>query len=153
MLGGRAGVVNCYNPPMGYRTPLLEAPLLVVATSVTAVDRRTGAQRWTHDLEAAARKLAILDDRIFVLDARAKVTCIDLQSGVVVGKVELDLSGPNALIADGETLYVSGDRELVALDRSGAVLWKTPMPPNDSSSKTGLAVPGVVVLQPDFDGR
>lgn len=138
---------------MGYRTPLLDAPLLVVATSVTAVDRGTGAQRWTHELKAPARKIAILDDRLFVLDGEAIVSCIDVQSGVLIGKVELDFPMPNALISDGETLYVSGDRELVAMDRSGAVLWKTEVPYNGSTSKTGLAVPGVVVLQPDFDGR
>lgn len=138
---------------MSYRTPLLEAPLVVAATSVTAVDRRTGAQRWTHALKAPARKLAILDDRIFVLDGDATVTCIDVQSGVVIGKVELELSVPNALVSDGETIFVSGDAEVVALDRSGTVLWKASVPVNGSHTKTGLAVPGVVVLQPDFDGR
>lgn len=138
---------------MSYRNPVLEAPLLVVATAITAVDRRTGAQRWTHDLEGTARKIAILDDRVFVLDASGAVSCIDVGTGVLVGKVELDLDTPNALIADGETLYVTGDSVLVALDRSGNVLWRTSVPVNGSTSKAGLAVPGLVVLQPDFDGR
>ena len=139
---------------MGYRAPVLEAPLLVVGTFVTALDRRTGAQRWTHDLKGTARKLAILDDRVFVLDAEATVYAIDVQSGVMVGKLELDLSQPHALISDGETIYVSSSNELVAIDRRGTVLWRTSVPPNGSPTRTGLAVPGVVVLQPDFaDGR
>ena len=139
---------------MAYRTPLIEAPLVVAATSVTALDRRTGAQRWTHALKAPARKLAILDDRIFVLDGDATVSCIDVQGGALIGKVDFELDSPNALLWDGETLYVSGDREVIALDRSGDVLWKQPVPSNGSHTRAGMAVPGVVVLQPDFaDGR
>lgn len=138
---------------MGFRAPPSEAPLVIVATSVTALDRRTGAQLWTHALKGPARKLALLGDRVFVLDAHSTVTCIDVTTGALVGKLELELAAPNALVSDGETLYVSGDQEVVALDRSGVVLWRTHVPVNGSSSKAGLAVPGVAVLQPDFDGR
>lgn len=135
---------------MSYRDVSPEAPLLVVGASVTALDRETGAIRWTHDLKGPAYKLALLDDRLFVLDSTSAVFCLDVNRGIVIGTVELGLYNPNALVWDGERIYVSGQEELVALDRSGTVLWRTPLPHNASASKTGLAVPGTVVLQPDF---
>lgn len=138
---------------MDYRSPPPDAPLLVVGTAVTALDRRTGARRWTQDLKGVARKFALLDDRVFVLDSHGIVYCLDVQSGALFGKLELKLE-PHSLISDGEMLYVSGMTELVALDRNGNVLWASELPINATPTRDGLAVPGVVVLQPDFaDGR
>jgi outer membrane protein assembly factor BamB len=135
---------------MNYREGTGPKQLLVVATQVTALDRDTGAILWTQRLPAAARRFVVDDQVIFVFDGDGDLHCFDLQSGRLVGRVNLGLRTANVLLVDGDRLYASSDSEVVTLDRRGTILWRTKIPANASFSLCGLAIPGGPSMQPDF---
>lgn len=134
---------------MDYRAPVPPAPLLVVATTVTALDRATGQQLWSYDLGSPARRFAVEGDRMFVFNGDG-LHCLDVRSGALIGKVHLEMKSANTMLVDGDRVYVSDDFSVVALDLNGQVLWRASVPPNGSFSLTGLAVVGGNIVQPDF---
>jgi outer membrane protein assembly factor BamB len=137
---------------MTYRSPS-EAPLLVVAEEVVALERSTGRKLWEYPLGAAARRFEIIDDRLFVFDGEGRLHCIEIATGRLLGMIDLGLSSPGTLLRDGDRLYVSGNTTVVALDRSGAIVWRADVPPNQRFSLGGLGIPGGPVSQPDYSGR
>ena len=134
---------------MTYRQSPTPAPLVVVSTSVTALDRQTGKVLWTHELERPARRFSIQDTWIVVLDARGDLYAIELATGTRVGFVATRLAEANAFVFDGERFYVMNDDTVVAVDWHGGPLWSAKIPGNRSWSLAGLAV-GEHVVQVDF---
>ena len=101
-------------------------------------------------METVVRRFAIDGERVFVFDSESSIHCLDIASGRLLGKIDLPIMTANSMMLDGDRLYVCGDSEVIALDRNGAVLWTSRVPPNGSHSLAGLAVPGGNVMQPDF---
>jgi outer membrane protein assembly factor BamB len=134
---------------MDYRTTQ-RPPLVVVSTFVTALDRNTGRELWRYALGNAARRFAFDEERVFVLCGGGFMHCLEIASGTLIGKVDLQLKMTNNLLIDGERTYVSSDTEVVAVDASGNILWRAKTPPNGSYSLGGLGIPGGTVVQPDF---
>lgn len=132
-----------------YRQTPAPAPLLVISTTLTALDRASGKQLWSYELGAAPRRVHADDERIYVLDARGTLHCLLSATGRVLGKVELDMRDANALLWDGERLFVTDENEVVALDLAGGVLWRTNVATNGTWGLGGLAV-GSRVVPPDF---
>lgn len=87
---------------------------------------------------------------MFVFDSESAIHCLDVASGRLLGKIELPIMTANSMMLDGDRLYVCGDREVIALDRNGAVLWSASAPANGSHSLAGLGIPGGNIMQPDF---
>lgn len=135
---------------MTYREPTPDAPLLVISTQVVALDRRTGAERWKYPMKTVVRRFAVDGERLFVFDSASAIHCLDIASGRLLGKIDLPIMTANSMMLDGDHLYVCGDREVIALDRNGNVLWSADVATNASHSLAGLAVPGGNVMQPDF---
>lgn len=135
---------------MIYRTPVAHAPLLVISTRVTALDRDTGDLRWTYNLKAAARQFVIANDTLYVLDGDGIVHCLSLQAGSLVGRVDLKMEAANTMLFDDERLFVASDSEVVALNRNGIILWRSAVANNASFSLCGLAIPDGPTVQPDF---
>jgi outer membrane protein assembly factor BamB len=137
---------------MDYRSAA-NAPLLVLSTQVVALDRQTGTQLWNYEMGTVTRRFAISGEELFVFDSEGWIHCLDVQSGRLIGKVELPLSNANTMLMDGDRLYVSDDFNVIALDRTGRILWQSRVPTNSSNSLCGLAIPGGSSMQPDFSKR
>jgi len=137
---------------MEYRAAPLDAPLLVVAGQVMALDRSTGKERWRHDVEGVARRFMIDDNRLFIFDSHGILTCLEIATGRLIGKVKTGLDFASNMLVDGDRIYVSGDSEVIALDMTGNILWRSDriLLLTSSSSLCGLGVPGGNVVQPDF---
>ena len=138
---------------MDYRAPQPDAPLLVLSTRVTALNRHTGALVWTYEVDAATRRFAIEGERLFVFDGNGRLHCLELRTGRLIGRVDLGLSQANSMLVDGDRMYVSNDSTVIALDLNGQILWRADVPANGSYSLCGLGVPGGHLVQPDFSNR
>lgn len=134
---------------MDYRQTPPPAPLLVISTSVTALDRSTGRQLWSYELGCAPRRVHADDERIYVLDSEGTLHCLLSATGRVVGRIELGMRDANALLWDGERIFVTNDDAVVALDLAGTILWRTSVATNGAWGLGGLAV-GSRVVPPDF---
>jgi outer membrane protein assembly factor BamB len=134
---------------MDYRTAP-PSPLVIVSTSVTALDRESGKELWTYRVGNATRRFAFDEQRMFVLCGGGFLHCLDIATGRLLGKVDLQLQTTNNLLVDGERTYVSSDTEVVAVDPLGNVLWRARTPQNGSYSLGGLGIPGHGLVQPDF---
>jgi outer membrane protein assembly factor BamB len=136
---------------MEYRTPPLDAPLLVVAGSVVALDRATGKERWTCAIKGVARRYLIDDNRLFVFDSYGILNCIDIATGRMIGKVETGFDYASTMLVDGDHIYVSGDNQVIAIDLNGNILWRSDkVSLSVAPSLCGLGIPGGNVVQPDF---
>jgi outer membrane protein assembly factor BamB len=133
---------------MDYRSAPPEAPLIVVANDVVALDRQTGKVLWRYEPGAEALRFLVEPECLFVLDEQGKLHCLALHTGALLGVARLRLVNPCALLSDGERLYVSAKEEVVALDREGNELWRAPSA-GGYGSLGGLGLPGNMV-QPDF---
>ena len=136
---------------MDYRRPGPDAPLLVVAGSVVALDRSTGKQRWVYELERVTRRFAIVDSRLFVFDGDGVLHCLDVASGKLIGKVDVGMSMAKSMLVEGDRIYVADDHYVAALDLNGTILWKAMTPGSSSHGLPGLAVVGGNLLQPDYN--
>ena len=99
---------------------------------------------------APGRRFAIDGERLFVFDAEGRLHCLDVATGGLIGRVDLELSLANNMLFDGDRLYVSDDYSVVALRRDGQVVWRSAITPNRSFSLCGLGIPGGNIVQPDF---
>lgn len=120
-----------------------------LTTAVTALDRSTGSQLWSYDLGCAPRRVHADDERVYVLDSRGTIHSLLSANGRLLGKFELRMRNANALLWDGERLFVTDEDEVVALDLAGGVLWRTSVATNGAWGLGGLAV-GARVVPPDF---
>lgn len=136
---------------MSYREAATEAPLLLFATYVLALDRATGQERWKYETgHKSVLRFVIDGERVFVYDEATVLHCIAIADGRRLGAVALNLGYGANMMLDAGTLYITGDRDIVALDRDGRVLWKKPIAFNRGFSLCGLAVPGGNSTQPDY---
>jgi len=135
---------------MDFPTPQVDAPLLIVASQVVALDRKTGKQLWRYALKGVARRFAFAGDRVFVFESHGTVHCLEVSTGRVIGKVETGLRSANNMLVDGDRIYLTDDTSAVAMDFNGAVHWREAIPPNGAHSLCGLGVPGGNIAQPDF---
>jgi outer membrane protein assembly factor BamB len=128
------------------------APLLLFADNVTALDRQTGRQLWTYALGGdAVRRFAIEGERLFCFDGGANLHCLRLSDGQLLGRVKIaTITTAENMMIDGERLFVVGDSRVVCLTLEGAILWDEKVPRNQRHTLTGMAVPGVGAIQPDF---
>jgi outer membrane protein assembly factor BamB len=134
-----------------HRVAPLDPPLLVVADRVVALDRTTGKERWSCEIVGTARRFLIDDQRVLVFDSHGILTCIEIATGRVIGKVETGFDVARSMLVDGDRIYVSSDREVVAMDFSGNILWRSDrVHVSNGSSLCGLGIPGGNVVQPDF---
>lgn len=140
-----------YARGMDYRSPAPEAPLLVVAGSVVALDRTTGKELWVYKLDRVTRRFAIVENRVFVFDGDGVLHCLDIPSGKLLGKVDVGMTGAKSMLVDGDRMYVTDEYRVAALDLNGAILWKVEIPGNSSHGLPGLAVVGGNILQPDYN--
>lgn len=143
-------VPSAYYVAMNYRTDPGPRPIFVVATHVTAISEATGEVLWTYELPAVARRFAVNEATLVVLDGDGVLHCFATRTGALVGRVTLLLQTANGLLVDGERIYVTSDNELVALDRGGNILWRTTIPRNKAHSLCGLAILDGPQMQPDF---
>ncbi|MBX3229499.1 MAG: PQQ-binding-like beta-propeller repeat protein [Labilithrix sp.] len=133
------------------RTPAQTEPVIVVSSSITAVDRATGEVRWKQEFDNGFRRYAVDSGRIFALDSQGTLHCLDVATGATIGKVDLSpLPSSGAMLFDSGVLYVCGDNVLIAVSIDGRVLWRTSVGYNKVHSLPGIAVVGGNSLQPDF---
>ncbi|MCB9593345.1 MAG: PQQ-binding-like beta-propeller repeat protein [Sandaracinaceae bacterium] len=138
---------------MTYREEATPGPVVVTGyLDVYAFDRATGAMLWQQKTPSSVRRFIVTDDRVFVLLGDATMMCFDAMSGTLLGSVPTPLSGGEALLYDRGTLFAVGSKGVVALDRSGQVLWTQPLPTNFDTTLRGVGVAGQV-CQPDYDTR
>lgn len=103
---------------------------VVVATGdeglVWGIDTTEGLGLWTANLDAAVfTNPLIVGDLAVVGDGSGKVTAFDLQSGERRWWVTAQGAVRGGAASDGETVYVvSEDRDALALDLEGGVLWR-----------------------------
>lgn len=135
---------------MDYRSTPSAAPLLVVAGSVVALDRATGAELWTYPLKNVTRRFAIVEQRVFVFDRDGILHCLEVATGKLLGKVDVGMSDAKSMLQNGDRLYVTDEYHVAALDLNGAVLWKVRIPGAATKGLPGLAVVGGNLLQPDY---
>lgn len=136
---------------MDYRAPAPDAPLLIVSGSVVALDRSTGRELWVYELGGVVtRRFPIVENRLLVLDGDGLLHCLDIPSGKLLGKVDVEMPDAKAMLVDGDRIYVTDEALVAALDINGTVLWKSKISKNYSMGLPGLAVVGGNLLQPDF---
>ena len=136
---------------MSYRgSASAPAPLLLVATKVTALDRENGNVLWEYSqLHLGARRFSVHEHWVIVLDAAGQLHCVELRGGRQAGFVRTGLSDAGAFLFDGERFYVSNETIVVALDWNGVELWRRPVAFYGVSGLGGMAV-GEQSMQPDF---
>lgn len=137
---------------MSYREPSPVAPLLLFADNVTALDRETGRQLWTYSPgDDAVRRFATEGDRLFCFDGGATLHCLLISTGQLLGRVKFEtMAAAENMMVDGGRLYVVGSNRVVCLTLEGRILWEEKVPRNQRHTLTGMAVPGVGAIQPDF---
>jgi outer membrane protein assembly factor BamB len=135
---------------MTYRAPPPDAPLLIVAGQVVALDRNTGKLLWRYNLKGVARRFAFDVERVFVLESTGTFHCLELATGRLIGAVETGLGAANSMLIDGDRIYLAGDDYAAAMDFSGVILWRESIPSNGSHSLCGLGIAGGNIMQPDF---
>ncbi len=127
------------------------APLLVLAENVTALDRRTGKVLWQYDPGSeAVRRFATTADRVYLIDRTGGLHCLQLANGQLLGRIQLPTMAAESMLSDGETIYVASDSSVIALDLHGRILWEQKVARNVRHTLTGMAIPGGASIQPDW---
>src|SRR4051794_28544262 len=104
---------------MAYRAPPPPHPLVAVHCGwVRAIDRTTGRVLWVYDAHLVIMRIALAHDRVYALDDNCRVHCIAMTTGALVGIVPVDAREHSAcaMIAEGDVLYVSTTKNVIALD-------------------------------------
>lgn len=122
--------------------------------NATALERETGRVLWKYTARHVIGRVALANDRVFLLDDLCNLHCLAADTGAVVGVVQIDRPERSAcaLLAVDDTLYVATTRSVTALNAQGQVLWRTEDVGGTAGLRAGLALPGSVV-QPDFVGN
>jgi outer membrane protein assembly factor BamB len=103
---------------------------VVVATGdeglVWGIDAAEGLGLWTANLEEAVfTNPLIVEDMVVVGDGSGAITAFNLESGERRWQVTVQGAVRGGAASDGETIYVvSEDRDAIALDLAGNVLWR-----------------------------
>lgn len=103
---------------------------VVVATGdeglVWGIDADQGLGLWTANLESAVfTNPLIVGDLVVIGDGAGTVSAFDLDTGERRWRVTLRGAVRGGAASDGETIYViSEDRDAIALDSAGNVLWR-----------------------------
>lgn len=140
---------------MSYRESSQRHPLITVfGMNATALDRETGRVLWKYTARQIIGRVALANDRVFLLDDLCHLHCLAADTGAVIGVVQIDRPERSAcaLLAEGDTLYVATTRSVTALNSQGQVLWRTEEVGGTAGMRAGLALPGSV-QQPDYTGN
>jgi hypothetical protein len=135
---------------MSYREAPPSHPVVTVQGAyVRGFDPLTGRMLWHQEVPARVVRFALAHGRVYVLDLFCALTCIDAQTGLVIGGVQIATRETTAcaLVAGPELVYVLTSNSLAAIDMNGRFAWQVP----NEGARTwmgGLGVPGQVV-QPD----
>ncbi len=127
--------------------------VVVVGSLAVGFDRATGRELWRYDPDTPLKTIhryVFHAGRLFLLDAKGRVHCISAADGAPFGVVDLKLKSGHAMVADGDCVFVLGERALVALGLDGTVRWRAAFDGVGSSwGLLGLGVPGNA-QQPDY---
>lgn len=133
---------------MSQRHPLVA----VFGMTATGIERTSGRILWKYTTRAIIGRIALVADRIFLLDDMCQLHC--LAAGCCRGVVPMDKPERSAcsLLVDGDVLFVATTRSIIAVSGQGQILWRTEDVGATGGLRSGLAVPGNV-SQPDFVGN
>jgi outer membrane protein assembly factor BamB len=113
-----------------------------------------GSTVWAYESsDDLIRRFVRWRGRVYLLGVPDNVHCLDERTGRLLQKITVRLGGAEALLTDGQRLYVASHQAITALDESGRVLWTKKAPAwtwdGEFPLYAGLAA-GDSVLQPDL---
>ena len=112
---------------------------------VHAVDRVSGAERWTAKLDAPARSGPVATDgRLYLVAESGAPMAIDAKTGTTLWTAATAYSSPSQLASADGTLYLgTGDGFLVAIDAAtGAERWRLQPSPTTTIVRTPAVANG-----------
>ena len=127
------------------------APLLLFAENVTALERDGGRVLWVYDPgEEAVRRFAMTDDRVYLIDRAGTLHCLQLATGQLIGRIQLAIMSAENMLIDAGRIFVASDSKVITLDLDGRVLWEQSVTRNVRHTLTGMGIPGGPSIQPDW---
>ncbi len=114
---------------MTYRTAPFEPLILSLGQGLLALDPATGAIAWSVSLKRPTTRLYRVGERVLALGADV-VTCVDRESGAIVGQVELGFHPDEAIVCGTDLVLAEGNRlsserpAVVCLSSDGVIRWK-----------------------------
>lgn len=110
------------------RTGPFASPLvLTLRSTLVALDPETGAHRWNLRLPMQVRRAFPLEGALLLVLAepgtRGAIALVELASGMVIRRIELDFDPSGAALRDGDRLYVASESGVVCVTTDCQLVW------------------------------
>jgi outer membrane protein assembly factor BamB len=122
---------------------------------VHALDRMTGAERWTTTLDAPSRRGPVAaDGRLYLVTDSGAPMALDPATGRTLWKSSSSYDSPSEVASDGSAIYFgTGEGFLVAVDAaSGAERWRLQPSPSTSAVHSPAFANGRIFAGTDGGG-
>jgi hypothetical protein len=110
------------------RTGPPASPLvLTLRSTLVALDPETGAHRWNLRLPMQVRRAFPVERALLLVLAepgvKGAIALVELASGMVLRRIELDFDPSGAALRDGDRLYVASENGVVCVTTDCQLVW------------------------------